>query len=366
MGLKDKLRRFQTLLRREWAYWRRHLRLCILKPTYRCNLQCKMCGAPSLTRPEEDCPELSQEEMLKITGELAEMGAADLVLLGGEPLLRPEDVLAVVAHARQLGLRTTIETNGTLINENVARGILDSGLRKLIFSIDGVGAAHDRVRGVSGAFERAREGIRLVIEEKRRRAARLPFVMIQGTLSRLNFDQVGPLFRFREEIGADSVHFHYVVEVPTEKADATRLDGEGLCSHRWVPKGESVLLSPKELAAFRGLLERAPQHENIRILEAFKDEMYLKCEHTPRRCYKMRTHLLINPFGEAHPCSFLDKCVTGNVREAGVRTVWQNERHRKVIAGLRKGMYPVCSACYFFLENLTPWQLARLQLFNRL
>jgi MoaA/NifB/PqqE/SkfB family radical SAM enzyme len=325
-----------------------------------------MCGVSSLIRTGEDSPELSREEMLRITGELAEMGTTELILLGGEPFLRPDDVLAVTARAQQLGLKTAIVTNGTLIDENMARGILDSGLRKLIFSIDGVGAAHDRVRGVSGAFERAREGIRLVTQEKRRRAARLPFVMIQGTLSRLNFDQVGPLFRFREEVGADSVHLHYAAEVSAEKADATQLDGEGLCSHRWVPNGESVLLSPKELAAFRDVLERAPKHEDVRILKALNDEAYLKCEHTPRRCYEMRIHMIINPFGEAHPCIYLDRCVTGNVREAGVRAVWQNERHRKVVAGLRNGMYPVCSGCCFIRENLTPWQLARLRLFNRL
>ena len=366
MGLKENLHRLRELFRREWHHRRRPLKVCTLQPTYRCNLRCRMCGAPALARPGDEARELSRADMLRIAGELAEMGAAELLLIGGEPFLRPDDSLAVMAHARHAGIKTTIVTNGTLINEDIARGILDAGLRKLIFSVDGMGAAHDRVRGVSGAFERARDGMRCVLEAKRRRGSRLPFVLIQSAMSRLNFDQVGPLLQFKEEIGAESVYFNYIAEVPAEKLGAHRLDGEGACSRRWAPKEESLLFSPKELSAFRDALNRAPEDENIRILKALGNDAYLKCNRTPRRCYEMRVHMVINPFGEAHPCVHLDRCVTGNVRAAGVRAVWLNEKPRKVIAGLREGMYPMCSGCCFFRENLTPWQFARLWLFDRL
>jgi radical SAM protein with 4Fe4S-binding SPASM domain len=325
-----------------------------------------MCGAPALASPGDEARELTRDQMMKLVVELAQLGAKRLFLIGGEPFLRPDDMLAVTARAQQAGIKTIIITNGTLIGEDLARGIVGSGLHTLAVSVDGVGPAHDRVRGVSGAFARASEGMRRVIEEKRRRASRLPFVVIQCVISRLNYDQVDPLLRFKEETGADWPYFLYLTELPVERLEATRLEGEPMCSLRWAPKGESLLLSPAELSIFRAALERLPDNENTRLLKALDDDAYLRCERTPRRCYEMRLNLVINPYGEAYPCAHLDRCVTGDVRRLGVRAVWQNERHRKVVAGLRNGMYPVCSGCCFFRENLTPWQHARLWLLGRL
>ena len=365
MSLRDHLRRLRTLLKKEWQYRRRSLKACTLQPTYRCNLRCRMCEFASLAKPGDKTRELSRDEMLKIVDELAQMGARTLLLIGGEPFLRPEEMLAVTARARQAGLKPFIVTNGTLIDRDLAREIVASRLRWLVFSVDGVGAAHDRVRG-EGAFERVREGMRLVIEERRRRGARRPSIGIQCTFSRLNHGQVAPLLQFKEEIGADSAYFTYLAEVPIEKLDATRLDGEPLCSPCWAPKGESLLLRRDELSAFRHALAGAPAGDDIRLLKALPDDAYLRCLRAPRRCYTMRTHMFINPYGDVHPCLHMDRYVTGNVRQGGLAAVWQNERHRKVIARLPRDMYPVCSGCCLFRANLTLSQQLRLRLFGAL
>jgi radical SAM protein with 4Fe4S-binding SPASM domain len=76
--------------------------------------------------------------------------------------------------------------------------------------------------------------------------------------------------------------------------------------------------------------------------------------------------MFINPYGDVHPCLHMDRYVTGNVRQGGLAAVWQNERHRKVIARLPPDMYPVCSGCCLFRANLTLSQQLRLWLFGTL
>jgi radical SAM protein with 4Fe4S-binding SPASM domain len=319
-----------------------------------------------LVKPGDRERELTREEMLKIVDELAEMGATWLQLIGGEPLLRAEETLAVTARAQALGIETTIVTNGALIGEDLAREILAGRVPKLAFSVDGVGEVHDHVRGVAGAFERTRRGLALVVEERRRRGVKAPVIEIWSTLSRLNYDQVEPLLRFKAESRADEIVFSYLSEISPDRLEATRLDGEPLCTQRWAPAGESLRFSPKDLAAFRGALGHAPADKQQRLLTALGDEAYLRCRFPTRRCYFMRSVMIINPFGDAYPCPHIDRYVTGSVRESGVKAVWQNERQRKVIAGLGKTMYPVCSSCCLFGQNLTPLQMARLALGMRL
>jgi len=362
MSLLGDLRRIPPLVGREWGYYRRRLRGCSLEPTYRCNLRCKMCGVHTLAGPGDKARELTRGEMLKIVDELAEMGASWLQLIGGEPLLRAEDMLAVISRGNAKGIQTTVITNGALIGEDLAREIVRARLQRLIFSVDGIGEVHDRVRGLEGAFERTCNGMRLVLEERRRQGAAFPVVEIQSTFSRLNCDQAEALVRFREEIGADKLVFLYVSEIPQSRLDATRLDGEPLCTQRWAPGETSCLFGPEELKRFRGALERVPADKAVRVFKALDDDAYLRCVFPTRCCYFMRSVLIINPFGDAYPCPHLDAYVTGNVCEVGVKGVWQNERHRKVIDGLREGMYPVCASCCVFGQNLTPMQAVRVVL----
>ena len=350
-------------IKREWDYRRRKLVGCSLEPTYRCNLRCKMCGVHTLVHPGDKARELTRRDMLDIVEGLAQMGADWLQLIGGEPLLRPDDMLAVVARANEVGVQPSIVTNGALIDEELGREIVRVGTQRLIFSVDGVGEAHDRVRGVPGGFERTRNAMNLIVQERRRQGLKHPIIEIQSTLSRLNYDQVDPLMKFKEEVQADGIVFLYVSEISAQRLDATRLEGEKpLCTARWAPGDGSCLFTPRELAVFREALQRLPANKNVQVFKALSDAAYVQCVFPTRRCYFMRNVMIINPFGDAYPCPHIDGYITGNVRESGVQGVWQNERQRKVVDGLRKGMYPVCSACCVFGLNLTPMQAVRLAL----
>ena len=82
-----------------------------------------------------------------------------LLFSGGEPLIRP-DLLELIDYATRNGLRITLSTNGTLIDETIAGKLKQLGLTYVGISLDGIGDTNDHFRGVKGAFDRAVRGFR--------------------------------------------------------------------------------------------------------------------------------------------------------------------------------------------------------------
>ncbi|HOS44634.1 MAG TPA: 12,18-didecarboxysiroheme deacetylase [Armatimonadota bacterium] len=123
----------------------------------RCNLRCVHCYAHS--RDLEYTGELTHEEGRRLLDDLAAFGAPVMLFSGGEPLMRP-DILALIRHARERGMRAVISTNGTLITAELAEKLKEFGLSYVGISLDGLEETNDHFRGMKGAFRMALEGIR--------------------------------------------------------------------------------------------------------------------------------------------------------------------------------------------------------------
>ena len=114
--------------------------------TQKCNLKCKHCYSESVDQAAPD--ELSTEEALRLVDDLSHWGIGLLIIDGGEPLCR-EDVLDVVKYASSKGIRTTIGSNGTLIDMEMAKRMREVGVMAVAISVDGADAVtHDSFRGV--------------------------------------------------------------------------------------------------------------------------------------------------------------------------------------------------------------------------
>jgi MoaA/NifB/PqqE/SkfB family radical SAM enzyme len=120
-----------------------------IKINYGCNLKCQMCKHWRETR---ETPIPMQRFKETIT-DLAELGCKKIHFSGGEPMLRPQ-LPELVAHATSLGMRVTLTTNGTLIDKEKAKALIEAGLRGVNVSIDSpIKKIHEKVRGVEGSFQ---------------------------------------------------------------------------------------------------------------------------------------------------------------------------------------------------------------------
>jgi len=124
--------------------------------TKQCNLYCDHCYAAAETEPAPG--EMTTAEGKQFLDELAAFGAPVVLFSGGEPLAR-EDLVELVAHASDAGLRPVLSTNGTLLTEERAAALREAGLKYVGVSVDGMPERNDAFRGQDGAFDRALAGI---------------------------------------------------------------------------------------------------------------------------------------------------------------------------------------------------------------
>ena len=179
-------------------------RLVFWEVTKGCNLRCIHCRA---TATELSSPtDLPTGTALKIIDQISAAANPILVLSGGEPLYR-SDIFQLARYATDKGLRVALATNGTLVTKDVARMIVDAGVRRVSISLDGADAlTHDSFRGIPGAFEAAVRGLRNL-------KALGMSVQINMTIARHNAHQLPDVLQLARNLGADALHTFLLVPV---------------------------------------------------------------------------------------------------------------------------------------------------------
>lgn len=138
--LVDLINQIFRTLRITWVIPFRSL---IIEVTNYCNLKCLHC--PTHTKMNRKREMLDFEFYKKIIDENPQLDR--IVLMNwGEPLLHPR-ITEMVYYAHQRNIETHITTNGTLLSEDMMRTLLNSGLTRISFSMDGVGETYLKIRG---------------------------------------------------------------------------------------------------------------------------------------------------------------------------------------------------------------------------
>jgi radical SAM protein with 4Fe4S-binding SPASM domain len=139
----------------------------ILEPTFRCNLNCVHCY---VNRPAGDLEARGREVPLPrlkaLVDEIVEAGTLNLLLTGGEVLLRP-DFEELYVHAVEKGLLVTVFTNGTLVTDRVAD--LFARHPPLLVEISLYGMTretYERITRVPGSYDKCLEGIQRLLDRR--------------------------------------------------------------------------------------------------------------------------------------------------------------------------------------------------------
>jgi len=179
-------------------------RLIFWEVTNGCNLRCVHCRA---TATELASPtDLATPKALDIIDQIASFANPILVLSGGEPLYRP-DIFHLARYGTDRGLRVALATNGTLVTREIARKIVDSGVKRVSISLDGANAdTHDSFRGIPGAFDAAIYGFRNLKDLGMA-------VQINMTIARHNAVELPKVLELVRTLGADALHTFLLVPV---------------------------------------------------------------------------------------------------------------------------------------------------------
>jgi len=135
-------------------------------------------------------------------GDLADFGVPVILFSGGEPVLRG-DLFELSQLAVERGIRVALSSNGTLIEDDVARQLSRVGFAEVGISLDGTETTNDSFRGKRGSFQAALEGIRNCINHGLR-------VSLRFTITRFNYREVPAIFRLAEEEGINRLCFYHL------------------------------------------------------------------------------------------------------------------------------------------------------------
>jgi len=180
-------------------------------PTLRCDLKCKHCRQADV-RPDKNWVEMANEmtlEQLKSAWDRIEVDGKIVKINGGEPFVKKE-IWDVFEYFQQRGAHQVVATNAWKFRdaENIER-LKQYGLVEVTTSFDGLGDAHDRVRGRKGLFEVMSNFVKEMSKEHK--------VLLECCIQKDNVQDLSEMVKLREELGAYKIRLQLPVFTTVEE-----------------------------------------------------------------------------------------------------------------------------------------------------
>lgn len=307
--------------------------------TKTCNLSCKHCYSNSDSKKYNG--ELTTNQAKKMIDGLAKFNVPVLLISGGEPLIR-EDIFEIIKYTGKYNIRSTISTNGTLIDKNIAKELKAHNVGYVGISIDGIGESHDEFRGSKGSFERAINGIRNCLEVGQK-------VGLRFTISKDNYNQMDDVFYLIKEEKIPRVCFYHLVY---SGRGAEMIDED--ISHEQTREVMNLIArKAEELGTSTEILTVDNHADGIYLYLKFLKEDPTRAEHI-LKLLKMsggnRSGIAIANIdyqGFVHPDQFTTQHVLGNVKERVFGDIW-TDRQNLIMDGLKERKLLLkgrCSSC---------------------
>ncbi len=271
--------------------------LCEL--TYRCNLQCPYCYNPlDLGRPKD---EMSGDEWVTVIDQACDLGVVQIGFSGGEPTLRPKELVAMTKRATARGAYTNLITQGTFLDDSLLNDLLDAGLAHVQISIQA--PEKDLAATIAGTDVHEKK-----IETLRRVAERDVALTLNCVLHKLNHDSLPDVLAFAEREGVRRLELANVQFYGWAFANRAAL----MPTRAQVEEGSALV------AAFR---ERTRGQIDVTyVLPDYFEELPKPCMHGWGQLA-----LTVTPDGRVLPCPAATSITTlrfPNVRESSVRDAW--------------------------------------------
>jgi radical SAM protein with 4Fe4S-binding SPASM domain len=291
------------------------------EPTTSCNLRCPECpsGLRAFTRPTGMLEKnFFKETIDEINKELLYL----IFYFQGEPYLNT-DFLEMVQYASSKGIYTATSTNAHYLTDENAKKTVESGLDRLIISLDGTTQDTYKQYRIGGNIDKVLEGAKNIVKWKKELKSKTPFVFFQFLVVQHNEHQIEDVKKLAKEIGVDEVRLK-TAQVYDYENDPNHL----------IPKNEKYSRYKKN-----------------------NDGTFKAKNKLANRCWKMQHANVITWDGLVVPCCF-DKDAThqlGNLKTQSFKAIWGNSNYQQFRSELMKSRknIDICANCS---EGTSVWQ----------
>lgn len=302
---------YATRLMRRPVQWGVPFSIAI-EPTTACNLRCPECpsGLRSFTR---ETGNLKEDFFRQVIDEMGKDLLNLTFYFQGEPYINPK-FLEMVKYAHDRGIFTMTSTNAHFLNEANARKTIESGLDRLIISIDGTTQETYSAYRKEGKLENVLQGAQNIIRLKKEMKSRTPEVIFQFLVVKPNEHQIPEVHRLAKELGADAVR-----------------------------------LKTAQIYDYKNGNELIPDNNRYSRYAKQADGTYRIKNQLLNHCWKLWHSCVITWDGLVVPCCF-DKDATyrlGDLKNTSFREVWRGKSYQNFRYRLLQGRdkIDICTNC---------------------
>ena len=283
-----------------------------VEPTTSCNLRCPECpsGLRSFTRPTGM---LDPALFKSIIDQLSETLSYLTFYFQGEPYLNA-DFLKMVGYASAKKIYTATSTNAHFLKDKVARDTVESGLDRLIISIDGTMQETYESYRIGGSLQKVIEATENMMAWKRKLNSITPHVVLQFLVVGPNEHQIPELYQLAKKLQVDQ-----------------------------------VVLKTAQIYDYRNGSELIPKQEKYSRYRRNADGTYQLKNELADHCWKMWHSCVVTWDGKVVPCCF-DKdahFVLGDLSKNSFQEIWNGEKYQNFRASLLKSRseIEICKNC---------------------
>ncbi len=283
-----------------------------VEPTTACNLRCPECpsGLRSFSRPTGT---LSEELFHKVIDETHRTLSFLIFYFQGEPFIHPF-FLDLVNYAHTKGIYTITSTNGHFLSPENCQKTIESGLDRLIISVDGTTQETYSLYRKSGKLDTVLQGAKNMADAKKKLKSKTPEIVFQFLVLKHNEHQINDLTRLAKEIGVDAVS-----------------------------------LKTAQIYDFENGSDLMPVNPKFNRYRQTNDGRYVIKNPLKNSCWKLWHASVITWDGRVVPCCF-DKDASyemGQVSQQSFSTIWKSDNYNKFRQKLVKGRkdIDICQNC---------------------
>ncbi|HEY3309665.1 MAG TPA: radical SAM protein [Desulfuromonadaceae bacterium] len=314
---------------------------------YRCNSRCITCDRWQALEGNDN---MSLEREKKLLDELAALGTFSVAFSGGEPFLR-KDIFELFRYARQVGLTTSVNSNGLLITDALADKIVQSGLDMIYLSLDGgTPETNDYIRGVKGSFEK----IFTAIERLKRAGKDRPKIFINCTVNNRNVGELVQLVQAARAADVDGVTIQ-----PAHSCDEMefKLQEDLVLSDASIPQFEEQLaILQRDFPDMFPMMDEYFSHFSTFVKNPAALYRY--------RCVAAYTTVQVHPNGDVYSCPVAFEKM-GNLKKSTFGDIWFSRTADDLRNRIKAGKHPLCwftcvAPANILLSNIHPLRFHKL------
>lgn len=315
-----------------------------LEVTTKCNLRCKMC--PNRGFRDFKMVDMPMETYVKaIRQSLPELEF--IYLWGvGEPLLNP-NFIRMVKIAKRIGAKISFSTNGTFMDEDIAKKIVGLGVDEIVFSMDSANPRiFEKIRH-GAKFERVTGNLERLLRVRNEAGSKVPRVSIATTLLKMNLSEMTEMVNLAHRLGVPKVWFQNVISWD----DFTRK--QSLLSIRKSARVKKVFKRTKKLADQKKVRIRLPELE-VKGKSVCRFPWFgpvnVRWDGTVTLCpwiaYPTDMYFVLKKRTVAEQPVFFEPLMMGNIHDSSLKEIWNNEKYQHIRELFKKDQQPYpCNLC---------------------